>query len=597
MSKTLATTSNSQQEPVYSNTVASMPYAEHLSNSYPYANSDQVVPQTTTYDSTGLFQDERFDYENWDFTNGYYDESGNFVPYQGYYDESGNFVPTETEITNDGYYGSQGGVEDLAQPTYDNTSFYSSGSKEAPVTGGTQPHPQYSEEDYSYHAGQNYDPYYYDEETDYAIPPSTDPAYKKDITGQTNIQSQPSVEYNYAYQSSENLASSSEKPSKLDAVLQRASSVIKRRSFRRQTSTLDYGLDGGPPDSKEPTRTVSQAHPPQPMTKGTADSQSLSVDETHYDDAWTSQEYMDATGDSYDHYTDALEEHDDERTTGDGPVHMDSVESNSSGHGGQDPDANEKFEAQYWQRQRERIAEHAALHSQESQEYYGYESFDAPDDQIHPQHPPRLESIEESPFTPPPTIIGGVPEKIGIQRQESDADWINGGQNSGRNSLDQPMDWVSRHGSIKLKKGMSRELSRQETVEGQPDVADEEYLGEYEEDEFGHPFMRKHSSISVDSEGETLPPTSPPPEEDLLPKSQQSLDEESVPLRKESIELPGNEKPLKSVSFEEEIPTVMIPERHTKGMSSKEKWLWSMNRICTTLQVYHASRPVSFPLV
>ena len=61
--------------------------------------------------------------------------------------------------------------------------------------------------------------------------------------------------------------------------------------------------------------------------------------------------------------------------------------------------------------------------------------------------------------------------------------------------------------------------------------------------------VRKESSISVDSEGGTLPPTSPPALDGLAKVS--SLDDEGVPERKSSLQVPGQEKGPKTVSFEE----------------------------------------------
>jgi len=594
----------------YAGTLASSSKVFGSPSPQPYRNTEQIVPQTTASLPSNQFQEERFDYENWDFTNGYYDESGNFVPYQGYYDESGNFVPTETApTTEDGYqyYDSQsaGHAGDSVQlNSYDNTNYYSPGPVDL-NSKKPQVQPQYSE-DYPYDENEQegFDPYYYTQE-DEEYPEMSKLAGTKESafhaapsSRQPSIQSQPSIEYNYAYESSENLPSAFDKSkpvppaSKMD--LDRANSVIRRQSFRRQASTRDYGLDGGRPETLGLTQgPLSKVTKPNYPYKPDVPSvhHSLSLDDAHYDDGWTSQEFVDADPgtmrtNSYDHYEDAVEEQDvgHEGISAEGPVHMDSLESNTSEPGVRDRDANEKFEAQYWQRQRERIAEQATLCSQDSQDYYDYEPYEGPNQN---QHPQRLESIDEVPFSPPPSSSSGVAEKSGIGRQGSETEWRTGSR-SARSSLDTPVDRVNRHGSLKMnKREVRRELSRQETLEGQPDVADEEYLGEYDEDEIGHPFMRKHSSVSVDSQGETLPPTSPIPSEHKSESQQLSMDmeDDSVTERKASLDTPGKDKGAKSVSFEPEPPKVMIPERHTKGMTSKEKWLWSMNRICSTLQV------------
>ncbi|XP_035713547.1 putative uncharacterized protein DDB_G0279653 [Folsomia candida] len=211
-----------------------------------------------------------------------------------------------------------------------------------------------------------------------------------------------------------------------------------------------------------------------------------------------------------------------------GPVHMDSLESNPS-EGARDA---EDLEAEYWQKQQERIAKQSALQTQESHDIYPksnvLQSMDSTDDKgfLFSQN-----SLDTEEF---------------LERLEQQS----GGQA-------RPM--------LSKKDTMSMSLDRSESIDQQTDYGDE--------------YDRQDRQGSLES-GEGGYPMSPPPHP-MISEEDEIIEDGH---RKSSLEIHGKEKGSKSVSFEEEPPKA-VPERQTKGMKPREKWLWAINRICAKLAV------------
>ncbi|CAG7822721.1 unnamed protein product [Allacma fusca] len=636
----------------------------------PQNTLQQSQSQSYEVESSNTYENQTSYENNWDYS-GYYDETGNYIPYDpnSYYDESGNLVTCDpAEQQQDYSYYDDG----TAQSTYSKTPAApdpTSQTQRADTAGVAQMQSQHSEEQYDnmdyYYSGADQEEYDYDYygypaedekaqdvyEGDYsqdnttgftekssAVPTAVADQYTKPSqqsikkTPLQSLQSQSSVEYNYAYQSAENLSSSlpyddgaSRAPTITTTTstivaseVERANSISRRASFRRQTSTRDYGLEGGPTTHSQ---SFDAPHPSEvPKTKPGEITQtfkngikvtvqesidmgySMSMEDEHYipgqdnydnwnhtydhapEDIYPERQPHPIREDSYDQYDPEVINEGGQESNAAGPVHMDSLESNTSEQGSRDPD---EFEAQYWQKQKERIAKQATLTAQDSFSYdsYGMAKSSAP---------PFFEPVDliNAPNLAKNSVISNVIEGDAIlSRRQSQEEWISSG--SKKNSLElEREEWMSgldRTGSQRsIKKDIgginANIMNRQDSIalDSHPEE-DEEYLLEHEEeDERAQRLLRKTSA-------ELAGITSPTSKLAMLNEIQ---DDTMISLlddggeRKSSLDVPtGKEKPLKSVSFDEEGPKVMIPERQTKGMTPREKWLWSMNRICSQLAV------------
>ena len=252
----------------------------------------------------------------------------------------------------------------------------------------------------------------------------------------------------------------------------------------------------------------------------------------------------------------------------DGPVHMDSLESNASDVGARDSD--DKFEAQYWQKQRERIAKQATLTTEDSRDYYdAYDNFGA-------DKPPLLEPVDSlAAATMNPAAANELKVMDPYQKQDSidredewEAELVRRGSQraaayaaKGKHEVSQSFD-------------MSASLDRQMSEDYEDGYLDEEIM-----DETGMPIEKPNEKIMDKFDVPPGPIGKPPgaPSEDTAG----AVDESS---RKTSLELPpAPEKTGKSVSFDEEPPKEVKPEMQTKGMTAREKWLWAVNRICAQI--------------
>lgn len=498
---------------------------------------------------------DQIGYDNWDYTSGYYDETGNWVPfeqqdrYAGYYDESGNWIVTDTVLNEPVAQVPISQSQPQTQTSVSDQYHYSS---EQPYDSSMD----YYDEQYYDQNGEAYDlnNYYKEEQgptatTSQSMPSTTQHQQQQYIESKPKSLSQPptaSVEYNYAYESAENLSPPAVIEQNAVAINNNKTSghrnsVSRRASFRRQATTKDYG---------DEDTTIKSQGIPSSYARGQQESMdlgfSVSMDDSRHDrehfsnNGWTSSEYHDAESgmtrrDSYDQYEDAQESHLDHTLEDDsqGPVHMDSLESNAS-ETAATQEQNEKFEAQYWQRQRERIASQASVSAQNSVDYpYNYEP-NYTNGVIQDHAPQILEPVSSS------------VNEDGIQsRQQTldEAEW------SRDNSLEHPDIWSptgSRQGSFKVKKDVPHQDSY---LEG--DEEDEEFLIGDQAGRIRRPSTRKESTISVDSQGESLPPTSPPADHDHMDKTP-SLDDDMGTDRKSSLDVGGKEKGPKTVSFNEE---------------------------------------------
>lgn len=581
--------------------------------------------------------------------------------------------------------------DDSSYGQYDNTEYYDAEGEVMPIEYGG-----YDGMTDEYGMGYEGDSYGF-----------TDPAYdqtsiepSQNLNDKTNLNSKSNIEYNYAYQSAENLSSSAAYDNGLpsSATLDRSNSVSRRASFKRQTSTRDYGygsetMDSSlsqqyphsarnsltpvttssslPPASSAPTTSTSTTLPinsgaaavgaaahaankltsdiksalPQltsftkaktgglfssgfsklgtfvsnaaektgvpvpPIIKDgiaagaalgvnkdiektnveTAQQQPVvanHVDSTHgkssihpgtleertkdgyYDDQ---QPYVEGEGwegqpSEMDHrrhpqnhlYNDAYDQYEGTEegpeSYASGPVHMDSLESNVS-EGGKDPEST--IEAQYWQKQKERIAKQNSMAAPDAEGFI--DSYDPYD-----KHKGVFQATIESP----------VPQNGEHNRQFSKEEYEK------QHSLDRD-EWLrevdrqvggsSRPGHLKRGEtsDMGMSFDRGDSIDQNlPD----DYVDEYMDDDMPRP-----AKGSIDASGGFI--MEPP-----LPKEVVEL-VGLEGIRKTSLEMaPDKEKGSKSVSFEEEPPKA-IPERQTKTMTPREKWLWAMNRICANLAV------------
>ena len=257
---------------------------------------------------------------------------------------------------------------------------------------------------------------------------------------------------------------------------------------------------------------------------------------------------------------------------------MDSLESTTSDQAGRDPEANDKFEAQYWQKQQERIAKQATLTAQDS---FGYE-YDIGKGPGTAFFEPVVDSMNE-PISN--SVIDEVDRHQALSRMNSEEEWARGG--SKKNSLDiEQEEWLSgldRKGSQRSMRGSHTNLiSRQEsiTLDTHPEEDDEYLIGgpRGTEDRVGR-------KVSADSTGLADTAAKLAMLNEIQDDTMISIRDEAGE-RKSSLEVAtGKDKVIKTVSFEEEPPKMMAPERQTKGMTPREKWLWSMNRICSQLAV------------
>ena len=255
---------------------------------------------------------------------------------------------------------------------------------------------------------------------------------------------------------------------------------------------------------------------------------------------------------------------------------MDSLESTTSDQAARDPDANDKFEAQYWQKQQERIAKQATLTAQDS---FGYDY-----DLGKGAGAAFFEPVVDMNDPISSSVIDQVDHAV-LSRMNSEEEWT--GRGSKKNSLDiEQEEWLSgldRKGSQRSMRGSHTNLiSRQEsiTLDTHPEEDDEYLIG-------GPPGTedRVGRKVSVDSIGLANTAAKLAMLNEIEDDTMISIREEPGE-RKSSLEVtPGLEKAIKSVSFEEDPPKMIAPERQTKGMTPREKWLWSMNRICSQLAV------------
>jgi hypothetical protein len=677
-------------------------------------STDQSEQYMDSYENQGGYED----WQNY----GYYDESGNYISYDHdpYYDEKGNLVSAQsvapTSIQEKDAYNGGSAYYDQSSASYDvttganpsvavttnaiiatttTTTASATSGKDLAVVDSTSFAEQYEDASYYNNTGTdqeqyngydgNYaegyssydqDGYWYEGSEAFDQPTTSKPSHpetvvdtyaEKPVPSHPNhrLESQSSVEYNFAYQSAENL--SSYEPGKLE----KSESISRRASFRRQTSTRgDYPIvDGVPPNHQfldatphlipatsttiggvfTPTTTTTAPAPltttnaaaaaankltseiksalPQlsSLTKGKSDLLSssfsklgsfmssaaaktgvsvplmtnkdppkdiiptplankstgaigstvetaisqndpsldqglgYSLDEAqanqfdswngHYDEQMGEyhEPYLEARDEPFDQSSDA---HKDLKEDYDkGPVHMDSLESNVS-EGAKD---GEDLEAEYWQKQKERIAKQSSLATQESQDYYQYDPYT--DNKANLLH--SMDSTDDK----------------GFERDEYNR----------QNSLDRD-EWLreleKQSGSrirptLTKKDTMSMSLDRSESIDQQTDYGDD-YGTDQDQHDRRDRLLGQESLESADGEYPLSPPPSQKPPDDELDESGQ---------RKQSMEIqPAKEKESKSVSFEEE-PAKVVPERQTKGMTPREKWLWAMNRICAQLAV------------
>jgi len=468
-------------------------------------------------DTNGSNTAEGMSFENWDFTNGYYDELGNYIPYDHYHAGSNLGLVGEHNTEEQHYYVSQESAN-LDSDNY-NPNTRSMNAEEETTDSAND---QRWADDYAYNEDAAYDSIPYDSMT------LTEPC---DIPGlnlkRTHDHTQPIVQYNFAYHSAENLSASDENLPKLQRQSDGLNPVSRRRSFRRQTSTIDYNGSDGPIEPSLDTHIsdVSSQSKPSAYTttrgKDFINSQKPSLDQCS---GWMSGEYpSNRVSSMIMECYDASAEDDvannlrDETGSGSGPVHMDSLESNTSEPGGRDSDANEKFEAQYWQRQKERIAQQATmLHVTDSRDYFGLDSYEIED-----QGPQVLELMEKDPFSPS-VLVGSQVKGDEVMTDQYNGEWRNLSLNK-RNSSDQRDEWINRQDSVKAKNDVfALQLTRQST---QNDSIEDVYFSELE----SHvPRMRKHSTISLDSQGDTLPPTSPPASDSFSGSRRGGFGEENI---------------------------------------------------------------------
>lgn len=268
-------------------------------------------------------------------------------------------------------------------------------------------------------------------------------------------------------------------------------------------------------------------------------------DQHQYDEeGWEGQTEMDRRRHPQSHgYNDAYDQYEGTEegpeSYASGPVHMDSLESNVS-EGGRD--AESTIEAQYWQKQRERIAKQNSMAAPDSENFYDqYDPYDkhkgvfqASVDSPHPQNGEHNRQFSKEDYE----------KQHSLDRDE----WLN--------ELDRQSGGRAGH----LKRGdteMSTSLDRGDSI-------DHRHLDEYG-DEY----------ITEDEDGVRRK------QMDVYPMRK---DDGELVDRKSSLETApeAKEKGSKSVSFEEEPPK---PMPQTKGMSPREKWLWAINRICAQLAV------------
>jgi len=252
-----------------------------------------------------------------------------------------------------------------------------------------------------------------------------------------------------------------------------------------------------------------------------------------------------------------------------GVPHMDSVESGASE--GLNKDGDEAVEAEYWQRQKERIAKQASLATQESTEYYGH--YDPYSDTKNAGR--SVDSTDES------NRAGGTT----FERDEY----------TRQNSLDRD-EWLRElekqsggriRPTLSKKDTMSMSLDeRSESIDQDgTEYGDGDDSYDLRDDRRGHGGGMRQESLESGDYPMSPPPSQKPPQhmDGLMPDGDMMHPELH---RKGSGE--KDAKGSKSVSFEEEPPKISapaVPERITKGMTPREKWLWAMNRICAQLAV------------